>query len=142
MHMIKRLAKKLVVGALLVVTLMGTVAVAQAREVGEKGFGFEFYNENRTVTKWTGEYNRGLLSEYGSVNGQSVGGDAGAIKLTIYHCRLDDLTPDYAMTSTGSGRLGYISLYYTAKWINSTCFTRLQGKASAVEAMISGYWNP
>ena len=35
-------AKKLVIGVLLVVTLMGTVAAAQARQVGPTPFGFEF----------------------------------------------------------------------------------------------------
>lgn len=138
----KGFAKKLVIGILLVVTLMGTVAAAQARQVGPTPFGFEFYNENRTVTKWTGEYNRGLLSEYGSVEGKSVGGDVGAIRMTIYHCNMQTLAPDEAMTSTGRGKMGYTNLYYTAKWINSVCFTKLQGRASAVEAMISGYWNP
>lgn len=140
--MIKRLAKKLVVGALLVVTLMGTVAVAQAREVGPKAFSFSTYISDGTVAKYTDTYNRGLLGEYGSVEGKSVGGDVGSIKMTIYHCNLQNLSPDAAMTSTGSGKMGYTNLYYTAKWINSVCYTRLQCKASYVEAMISGYWNP
>lgn len=140
--MIKRLAKKLVVGALLVVTLMGTVAVAQAREVGPKRFAFEFYQSDGSARKYTDTYNRGLLGEYGSVQGTSVGGEVGSIVLTIYHCNLQTLAPDAAMTSSGRAKMGYTNLYYTAQWINSTCFTRLEGKGSYIEAMISGYWNP
>lgn len=53
--------------------------MAQARQVGPTSFGFEFYNENKTVTKWTKEYDRGLLAEYASVEGKSVGGSYGSI---------------------------------------------------------------
>ena len=141
-HMSKRLTKKLVVGVLLVVTLMSTVAMAQAREVGPKRFGFEFYQSDGSARKYADTYNRGLLGEYGSVQGTSVGGDVGSIVLTIYHCNLQTLAPDAAMTSSGRAKMGYTNLYYTAQWINSTCFTRLEGKGSYIEAMISGYWNP
>lgn len=141
-YMSKRLTKKLVVGVLLVVTLMSTVAMAQAREVGSKAFSFEAYVSDGTVTRYTDTYNRGLLSEYGSVEGKSVGGDVGSIRMTIYHCNIQTLAPDEAMTSTGRGKMGYTNLYYTAKWINSVCYTRLQCKTSYVEAMINGYWNP
>ena len=73
--MSKRLTKKLVVGVLLVVTLMSTVAMAQAREVGPKAFSFEFYQSDGSTKKYTDTYNRGLLSSYGTVQGKSVGGN-------------------------------------------------------------------
>ena len=82
------------------------------------------------------------MSEYASVEGKSVGGSYTSIKLTVYYCNNQTLAPIAVMTTTGSARLGYTNLYYNADWINNNGFTKLQGKASAVEAMISGYWNP
>ena len=137
------LLKRMIVGILLMVMLSSTVLMVHAREVDPKPFGLEFYlNEGSSVKYTKDTYHRALLADYGYAQGTSVGGDVSAIGLTIYHCNNKTLVPDFAMTKTESARYGYTHLLYINESVDYTCYTRLQGKTSYAEAMISGYWMP
>lgn len=138
----KKRVARLLSGVLVGISLLGTVLMAQARAVGPVGYGFEFYPSDSTRTQYTDTYYRSQTGAYGTVTGKSIGGDVGSIKLTIYHCNMQTLSPDAAMTSSAYGKLGTTNLYYGSQWVNTGGFTRLQGKAGYVEAMMSGYWNP
>lgn len=136
------LLRRMIVGTLLMVMLSSTVLMVQAREATPKAFGLEFYLNEGSSVKYTDSFHRGLLAEHGYAQGTSVGGSVSSIGLTIYHCNNQTLVPDFAMTKTESARYGYTDLWYINESVNYTCYTRLQGKTSYAEAMISGYWMP